>query len=580
MQPTQIRKNMVYLLSAALSLSAAPPVLASDTAPTHASASFEACLDELFLDIIRSSPVSLHYCYAQPPAEFQVTEQPLGYFTESNEETLQILQKASDSLACIQYQDLTDSEKKLYTRLQDYLKLQTDYCYLPDYFPTLAPMSGLLSSLDTMITEYYLLSEKDVLDYLALLADIPRFLQDIQLELTWQDTLGFSVSDYSLQNALAQKDVMLSVDAHPYLAAFQANCTEAGLSEQQQEQYTQAVRGLLTDEVIPAYAAFYESLEQRLTAAPHSQGLCAYPQGSDYYELLVRDKTGTDMTPEQLMTYLNQQIETQITAISNLYYQYPNAFEELDNFTAPENDPEEILQTMIQLTQEAFPAIEPTEYTLSYLPEALEIENNLAYYLSPPVDQIHRNVIRLNGSEIGEDPLQLWTTLAHEGFPGHLYQTQYSMQKLHTHPLESLLDCTGASEGWAYYTERLSLEWAGLDPALAELYFSDMIVGMAIMSVVDIGVNYEGWSNAEIAAYLEPYYGSVSDADCQDYMDICANDPAVFLPYSVGYFQTVEILDSIRPYYANEKQLYAAYLNQGMLPFRLLNRYLNLDGSI
>ena len=47
-----------------------------------------------------------------------------------------------------------------------------------------------------------------------------------------------------------------------------------------------------------------------------------------------------------------------------------------------------------------------------------------AFYLVPPIDDFWQNTIYINeaSTPIG---LDLFTTLAHEGYPGHLYQTVY-----------------------------------------------------------------------------------------------------------------------------------------------------------
>ena len=65
-----------------------------------------------------------------------------------------------------------------------------------------------------------------------------------------------------------------------------------------------------------------------------------------------------------------------------------------------------------------------------------------------------------------------------------------------------------------------------------------MILGMAALSVVDIGVNYEGWGIEETSNFLTTYYGELDKNTCQNFIDTCANDPGVYLPYSVGYYKT------------------------------------------
>ena len=266
--------------------------------------------------------------------------------------------------------------------------------------------------------------------------------------------------------------------------------------------------------------------------------------------------------------------------LSQSYSYNPNLLNDLDSLTAPKTDADAILQTLNQKAAECMPDIGDTTYTLSYLPEALQVPNNLAYYLSSPLDNESRNIIRINPSEVGDDSMVLWTTMAHEGYPGHLYQHQYFMQNSFEYNIETLIGSLGTSEGWAYYVEKLSLEWAGLDEATADAYFTNMILGMAALSVVDIGVNYEGWGIEETSNFLTTYYGELDKNTCQNFIDTCANDPGVYLPYSVGYYKTEDLFEQMADGYSSDKNMYAAYLKMGSMPFTLLEKYLIPDNSI
>lgn len=89
---------------------------------------------------------------------------------------------------------------------------------------------------------------------------------------------------------------------------------------------------------------------------------------------------------------------------------------------------------------------------------------NPAFYMIPPVDVTDSNVIYLNNSQI-TDNLTLFTTLAHEGYPGHLYQ-QSAFSATKPDPLRQTMNFLGYVEGWATYAENMSYEWTGLDSSL------------------------------------------------------------------------------------------------------------------
>lgn len=557
----------------------AQPSLAADASSTAGDA-FDYAADTLFQDIMDSSPVNLHYSFSYPEDYTPSDQPPLGAFSESFEETETILNRANDNLAKVDYNSLTAKQKQVYQLIKHYINTNLGYCSLPDYTNTLGPMGGILSSLNTIVTEYYLLSEQDIENYIAVLQDIPRFLEDVEKEIDYQEGLGYAPSLYAYEQTLENKDAMTTLENHPYLESFETNVAETGLSDDVIASYTEQVKTILTDEVLPAFSSFYETLETKKASAGESKGLAAYDQGKEYYELLVKDNTGTDMTPLELKDYLTDKLTTGLMSLSQAYTFNPNLLNELDSLTAPETDADSILQALEEKVAECMPDIGDTTYTLSYLPEALQIPNNLAYYLSSPIDNLSRNIIRVNPSTIGDDSMTLWTTLAHEGYPGHLYQHQYFMQNSCEYDIETMIGSLGTSEGWAYYVETLSLEWAGLDDTIADAYFTNQIMSMAIISIVDIGVNYEGWGIDETYDFLSTYYQGINNETCQNFIDTCANDPGAYLPYSVGYYQTSDLFDQIADNYSSDKDMYAAYLKLGSMPFTLLEKYLIPDGTI
>src|SRR5699024_8380814 len=106
----------------------------------------------------------------------------------------------------------------------------------------------------------------------------------------------------------------------------------------------------------------------------------------------------------------------------------------------------------------------------SYVHESMEDYLSPAFYLTPPLDTGSPNVIYINRS--GRNPnLELFTTLAHEGFPGHLYQTVY-FASCRPSDIRYLINCSGYVEGWATYIESYAFQYATAyldDEAAADL---------------------------------------------------------------------------------------------------------------
>lgn len=573
------KRHFLSAISSAAAISmliASVPVWAEETA----SAAFDELADRFYWGILELAPSNLHFYQSSlENVPFDLSN-PLGTFSEEAEEERIFIQNMADGLAAVSYDELDSHQKEVYHTMKYFIDAENASLDLPDYYATLGPMGGLLPNTDTIISEYYLLCEEDVQNYLALLNDIPRFLDDVLLELNYQESIGFSPSSYCYESTLEKEEDLVTLEEHPYLDSFLANLEEAGLSEELAASYQEQVTSVLSDTVIPAYQSFFDTLEEKSKTAGESRGLCSYDQGKDYYAALARINTGCDMTPDEMFDYLQTKMAKDLGTMSRIYFSNPSAMEAAESLAVPSSDTGEVLEMLREKTLEEFPAVDNTEYIISYLPEALQVENTLAYYISPPSDLLSRNVIRVNGDAVGDDPATLWTTLSHEGFPGHLYQTQYLNQYVSAYPVESLLSSLGTTEGWAFYVERLSLDWAQVDPDAADIYWYNTTINMALTAMIDIGVNYKGWTTADLSSFLSGYLDAVSEEDCQELFDTVAGDPGAYLPYAVGYYQMSDLFEGIRGNYSSDKEMYTAFLNHSLLPFTLLHQYLGTDGSI
>ena len=72
----------------------------------------------------------------------------------------------------------------------------------------------------------------------------------------------------------------------------------------------------------------------------------------------------------------------------------------------------------------------------------------------PAIDNSADNVIYINQGHLPDD-LSLFTTLAHEGYPGHLYQTMNRLHHLHKyillpHPISTPLEYRYYSDNELY----------------------------------------------------------------------------------------------------------------------------------
>ena len=122
---------------------------------------------------------------------------------------------------------------------------------------------------------------------------------------------------------------------------------------------------------------------------------------------------------------------------------------------------QEMLQHLYTCSQEHFPSLQlqspstTQQIQLKTVDGILTAMSAPAFYMTPPMDANDSHTIYIN-PDTEKNTLDLYATLAHEGFPGHLYQTVYSQTALSRRNaplLQHLLYYGGFTEGWAVYAE-------------------------------------------------------------------------------------------------------------------------------
>ena len=158
-----------------------------------------------------------------------------------------------------------------------------------------------------------------------------------------------------------------------------------------------------------------------------------------------------------MRSLIREQMEDDLSAMEQILGAAAEEAEESARANASilgENAPQLILDRLKEKIRIAFPEMPEAELEVKYVPEEMEEHLSPAFYMIPAIDNTEENVIYINRGHMSDD-LTLFTTLAHEGYPGHLYQTVY-YESTDPDPLRSVMDFGGYVEGWATYAEMCS----------------------------------------------------------------------------------------------------------------------------
>ena len=239
------------------------------------------------------------------------------------------------------------------------------------------------------------------------------------------------------------------------------------LTEKEKSDYIQENALAISDYVFPAYERMTEELEQLKGSGKNEKGLVYFPKGKEYYELLARQSTGSRRSVEELKDLTRRQINEDLTAMEQVLGLTTKEAKEAAAVIT-DKKAEQILEQLKEGSKTAFPEPPQTKLEVKYVPEAMEEHLSPAFYMIPAIDNSQQNVIYINRARMGND-MTLFTTLAHEGYPGHLYQTIYYEVRILIQS-EVFVDFGGYVEGWATYAEMGSYYLMGFPKSRRPFY--------------------------------------------------------------------------------------------------------------
>ena len=331
---------------------------------------------------------------------------------------------------------------------------------------------------------------------------------------------------------------------------------------------------IVKEVIFPAYTSLASSLTSLLGSGKNEKGLCYLKHGRDYYEYLVYENTGCADSIADIQTMIGQKRLSDLSEAAALTDSNPSLWKDAQKASLSYAEPASVLEHLKEQMQADFPKAPDVSYTVSPIEECMEDYLAPAYYITAPIDDYNANSIYIN-AKTDASTMRYFTTLAHEGFPGHLYQTIMSYQS-GLPAIRSILNYPGYVEGWATYVEMMSYHYAGLREDAATLLALNQSALLSLYASTDIGIHYDGWSLADTIKFWNDYGISDPDTIAEIYRYIIS-EPANYLRYYVGYLQFLELKDYAKEIFGsdyNEISFHQAVLSIGPAPFQIVKDYL------
>ena len=541
---------------------------------------FDTLCGKLFHDQLSENYLTLHYTLADPSA-YGITDCGLDF----GDFSLDLLKEAGESqkedkaaLDKIPVELLDQQQQLTYKILEATYEAEEMFDGLELYYQPLAPTVGIQAQLPVLLAEYIFYSKQDVEDYLNLLSTIDGYYGQILEFEKEKAKAGLFMTDSCVDTIVSDCGAYLVAPEENFLTSTFDERIDAmtDLGEEEKAAYKARNLEVLANHFIPAYETLLNGLKELKGTCTNEMGLCYHPKGKEYYEYLVHSSTGTTYeTIDDLKDAVEKQLNYDLMAMSKLLMDHEELGEQLDNYQFSYTDPNEFLEHLRTAIAADFPELEHTSYITKYVPASLEQTLSPAFFLVPPMDRYRDCVIYINQGSVSTSG-DLYTTLAHEGYPGHLYQNVYFLGNCDS-PLRKILSFSSYSEGWATYVENYAYTMDnGLSKELGSLLAHNASASLALHALLDININYYGWDKDQVASYLSQYY-DVSDHTVVDQIyGYMLDAPVNYLNYYVGYLEILRMKEQAEKTLKDRfqlKEFNRFLLDMGPAPFTVIKPY-------
>ncbi len=533
---------------------------------------FESYTANFFTQEIASSTLNLHYTLEDYEA-YGITDPPttFGTFTTDSTATALAIENQMAWLSTFDYDNLSTINLLTYDVIQDYLttaKMGTAYTLFSE---PLSPYTGLHTQLPILLAEYALNSEEEVIVYLELLTTLPEYFASLVAFEEAKSEAGLFMSDSQLNTVLSDCNAFIEMKENYLLTTFETRIVEIqDLSAEDIASYSARNTEILETAVIPAYQLLMSGLESFRGTGTNTQGLCYYENGRNYYAYLVLSNIGSSRTIPEIQVLIENQLLDDLLDLQQAY-----ASLDSDDLEIPiiDGTSEELLLELEESMYHLFPDSAEVSITVNDIPEELEDFLSPAFYLIPTIDNTYENTIYMNNSYMTDDVTR-YTTLAHEGYPGHLYQTTY-FAETNPDPIRNIFSYGGYIEGWATYAEMCSYYLGAIDSPEDAILQKSASLNLGLYAYVDIGIHYEGWSLTDVINYFNTY-GITDSATIIKIYDLIVATPSNYLKYYLGYLEFLELKKDCIELWGEEFsqiRFHEAVLDVGPVSFDVLRKY-------
>ena len=480
------------------------------------------------------------------------------------------IDKQLDKLKTVKRDSLSKDDRIAYDKMlwdlesQRYTNQYSAYSY---YEAVFRPVTGQQTQIFFILDAIPVTTKEEAENYITLAKDIDRYYDEICKHEENRAKYGFASSDESYQQVAETFDNLVKVKDTCFLYDSFKTKLDAipGLSSSDKADLSSRFEDTMKTVVFPEFEECAQRIRALVGSGGKHEGLCNKQGGDAYYTMICYSQSNSSLTPDELSADLDDVIDSLISTLvsvirSNKFNN--NTYTSHDYTAGSVTDNLDFLKDKVAAD---FPALHDHSYTLYDVPKALESDFSPAAYLGFHLDNFDSNQIIVNNSKNDTD---LGVTCAHEGYPGHMFQSVYTRSAT-KHPYMYLFEPIGYNEGWANYAETYSMKYYDSDKYVRTVVQIFDELNFLMFARCDIGVHHENWDLNDCTDYFNkvfyPLYGTnaYSSSGISKSYDLLISDPCYAVKYGSGFVNTGKIIQAAHDQFPDKTDLeiHTAYLN-------------------
>ncbi len=543
-------------------------------------AKFDEFLDKVFKESVESDYLNMHFSVKDyKKMGIEKPEVTLGEVVYGqDEEGIDYMLDQVKELLSYDYSKLSRRQQFDYDALEySIYETLAELCYY-QYGSLFSSGSCVPENLTSNFTDFVFYDQESIEDYLILLQDIDRYFDDALKYTADQAADGHGMLDSWIEYSQEACDGVLNkTEDNEYIVSFQRRLDELDfLTDAQKADYIAKNRKIVLEEVLPSYKKVRDELEQYKGKVKNEDFILANLD-KNYAELTFMLKGSNNYSIDTIFQQLKDNLDVLESEYFSCYYD-KNSFAKLEQamdgdwpqFELTGRDCLEYLRTSLKAY---FPDLGDVDYTVDELDPDTAPDTAIAYYWPSPVDDYNQNMIKVNPNNMREG-FETYGTLAHEGFPGHLYQHVY-YYKTNPHNFRSVLSFIGYTEGWAVNATYYAYRFCGIedDYAASALFFEDSYYFL-VYSIIDIATNYYGMTAKEISEMFEKESRllNVNTKMAKELRSFMIEMPGVYCSYGIGLSNFMTMAANAQREAKNFDfiKYHGILMENGPLPFNIL----------